>query len=253
MQFMFFFFEPLGFEDFVVHIDQNLYEPNALRSSYLTWLINYCRNSTLFYQSQYRAHSEFTWSEFCSTYEIPEYEHVSNFGLDVEWKNWKEEYLLDNHYDKYQETIQTLSVFQDETNREMELNVEIPIGLVPVKEFDRIWFNNLIKNPLQEIAELKSMNYEKYLQTSHWKKIRAAIFLINKAICQANDCNVVGESWYGGSESGLDVHHLSYENRGNERFDDLALLCRHHHKLIHSGRNENDTSVDSVDNNKTMT
>jgi hypothetical protein len=111
-----------------------------------------------------------------------------------------------------------------------------------MKDIDKIWFNGLINNPTQVIAELKSLSYERYLQTPHWRKIRAAIFLINKAICQANSCNVVGESWYGGSESGLDVHHLSYENRGNERFDDLALLCRYHHELVHSSQGEKETS-----------
>jgi hypothetical protein len=253
MQIMFFFFEPLRFEDFVNHIEQNLHETNALRDSYLSWLINYCRKSLLFYQSQYRAHKDITWSEFCSTYEIPDYESPSNLGLDIEWRSWKEECLLESHYEEYQDTIQVLSDLQDKINSEIESNIGFSIELVPEKELDRIWFNNLINNSLQEIAELRSLNYERYLQTSHWKKIRAAMFLINKATCQANDCYVVGESWYGGTESELEVHHLSYENRGNERFDDLALLCQHHHKLIHSDHGENDTSSDNVDSNKIFT
>ena len=76
------------------------------------------------------------------------------------------------------------------------------------------------------------------------------MFLINKAICQANDCNVVGESWYGGNESGLDVHHLTYENRGNERFDDLALLCRYHHELFHNDHRKIDTTFDAGGSDK---
>ncbi len=49
---------------------------------------------------------------------------------------------------------------------------------------------------------------------------------------------MVGESWYGGNESDLEIHHLDYSNRGNERFDDLAVLCKRHHELIHQNLKE---------------
>jgi hypothetical protein len=133
MQFVFFYFEPLKYEDFVNQIDQSSYKANALRSSHLAWTIEFCRKSLLFYQHQYRAHSDIVWSEFCSTYEIPAYEHPSNFGLDAEWKNWKEEYLLDSHYGKHQEVIQALTYLQDTTNREIKSNPTIPIELSATK------------------------------------------------------------------------------------------------------------------------
>ncbi len=241
MQFMFFFFEPLRFERLVEQLEQSTYAHQSLRNLYLHWLDEFCRKSILFYQNQYRAHSELSWSEFCSKYEIPDYETPSNFDLGFEWESWKEEYLLNSHYDKYRDVIQTMSDLQNITNTEIRSNLTLPNSeTILMREFDKIWFNNLINNPPQIITELKSLDYERYLQTAHWRRIRAAMFLINKAICQADECNVIGESWYGSSESGLDVHHLSYSNRGNERFDDLALLCRYHHKLTHNEQRDNE-------------
>ena len=41
-----------------------------------------------------------------------------------------------------------------------------------------------------------------------------------------------GEAWYG-DESYIHVHHLNYEHIGNERYDDLVLLCDKHHAMWH--------------------
>jgi 5-methylcytosine-specific restriction endonuclease McrA len=250
MEFMFFFFEPLQLEKSVNQIEQFSYDQNEIRNSYWLWLIDFCRKSILFYQNQHRAHKEFAWSEFCLRFGIPDYENPSNLGLEIEWEEWKEGCFLNGHYKDYQKNVQTISDLQEIANREMKSSEALPIDTIPMREFDKVWFNNLINNPPQTIAELRNLKYEKYLQTPHWKKIRAAIFLINKAVCQADDCNVVGESWYGGSESGLDVHHLSYENRGNERFEDLTLLCKQHHELSHNTRIE--TSPDGEESNNSF-
>jgi hypothetical protein len=46
-----------------------------------------------------------------------------------------------------------------------------------------------------------------------------------------------------GSRENLDVHHLTYKRRGNERPADLVALCRRCHKERHAGKR---TIVDVV-------
>jgi len=244
---MFFFFEPLKYERFIDQFGQSNPNSKDLRIAYLTWTGEFCRKSLLFYQNQYRAHSNITWVEFCRVHEIPEYEYPSNFGLEFEWEEWKNLHLLNDHYNISQDMIETMSRLEERTEDEFKPNIRFSREIIPSKEIDKIWFNGLVNNSPQLIAELRSLNYHRYLQTEHWRRIRAAMFLINRAICQANDCYVIGESWYGGSESGLDVHHQRYENLGNERYDDLTLLCRNHHADIHSAQ-KNSKTLSSEDN-----
>lgn len=237
MYFESYFFKPLSHEQFIDEMAESMdsKSPEVLLVAYYGWVINYCRKAQYFYQYQYRKHSDITWKTFCVQLHIPEYEDPSNIGFDLEWKDWKEEHQLDKHYDKYQEAIQGLSSLQKLSESELEsINIDTGEETVSYQDIDRIWFNKtVINNSTQVVEELRILPYEKYLQTPHWKKIRSAILLISKAVCRAEACSIVGESWYGGAESELDVHHLTYSNRGNERYDDLALLCRHHHELVH--------------------
>jgi len=84
------------------------------------------------------------------------------------------------------------------------------------------------------INELRRLEYRMYLQSYHWARVRAATLLIHDAICQSDECYSIGESWYYGDwESDIHVHHLNYENIGNERYQDLVLLCSRHHARWH--------------------
>lgn len=66
-------------------------------------------------------------------------------------------------------------------------------------------------------------NYDKYLQTDHWKKIR------KKALEKAdNKCQLCS------SKEILQVHHNTYENVGNEKLTDLVVLCRECHSNFHN-------------------
>jgi hypothetical protein len=44
-------------------------------------------------------------------------------------------------------------------------------------------------------------------------------------------CIVCGKLWF---LANGDLHHLTYERRGNEAFDDLMALCRKHHSALHA-------------------
>jgi len=232
MDFEYFFFKPLGLEEFIEKFNHrpDNYPLYLLKNSYVQWLIDYCRKAQIFYQFQYRKHSDFTWFAFCQTYSLPDYEHPNNLNLEIEWQDWKEEYRLNSHYDKYQEIHQNLAHLQETAQQKIDMKTSFFVEeTISDREINRIWFNQAINNSSQKVEELKKVfyeNYGKYRQTTHWKRIRAAILLINKAICQAKECNTVGESWYGGNELDVEVHHKEYANIGNERFDDLALLCR---------------------------
>lgn len=67
------------------------------------------------------------------------------------------------------------------------------------------------------------MNYKDYLRSDHWKKRRQR-FIKNTHkrcfICRAK--NVV-----------FHVHHKRYTNLGNEKHNDLRLLCEKCHNTVH--------------------
>lgn len=69
---------------------------------------------------------------------------------------------------------------------------------------------------------LRTMPYDQYLQTSHWKTLRLKKLEEVGRRCQL--CN---------SEDRLDVHHRSYEHRGEEPLNDLTVLCRPCHAKFH--------------------
>jgi len=78
---------------------------------------------------------------------------------------------------------------------------------------------------MAEVACLRKLPYDKYLQTRHWRtKVREAL---DRADHRCQLC---------GSEDRLCVHHNTYERLGCERPSDLIVLCqdchaRHHDKL----------------------
>jgi hypothetical protein len=240
MDFEYFFFKPLVLEEFMEKFNHppSNYSLDLLKNAYAQWLIDYCRKAQIFYQFQYRKHSELTWLAFCQTYSLPDYEHPNNFNLEIEWQDWKEDYRLNGHYEEYQDIHQSLAHLQESAQQKLDVKTSFFVEeTISDREIDRIWFNQVINNSPQKVEELKKVfyeNYEKYRQTTYWKRIRAAILLINKAICQAKECDRIGESWYGGNEPEVEVHHMDYVNIANERFDDLALLCRYHHGLLHN-------------------
>ena len=72
------------------------------------------------------------------------------------------------------------------------------------------------------------MEYNKYLQTEHWKKTRSLKLEI-KSACQVCDSN-----------SSLQIHHKRYKDKQEntilfkENLTDLITLCASCHRLIHS-------------------
>ena len=69
---------------------------------------------------------------------------------------------------------------------------------------------------------LKEMPYEQYLQTTHWGYMRR--LKLHEASWRCQLCN---------DEENLQVHHRTYERRGNEDPADLLVLCRECHAKFH--------------------
>lgn len=72
------------------------------------------------------------------------------------------------------------------------------------------------------------MNYQEYLNSTLWQVIR------RDALWGAgNKCSLCR------FKEELEVHHLTYKNLGNERREDLQVLCARCHNDIHYSKNKN--------------
>jgi len=75
---------------------------------------------------------------------------------------------------------------------------------------------------IKRIEELNKMPYKIYLQTFEWDETRKLAY--KRANNKCENC---------GDTKDLNVHHLTYENLGNERPEDLKVLCSRCHREIH--------------------
>ena len=66
------------------------------------------------------------------------------------------------------------------------------------------------------------MKYEQYIQSDAWRLQRQLLIAEHGAKCDL--CKRTNE---------LNVHHLNYERLGNERADDVIVLCIRCHNDIH--------------------
>ena len=65
-------------------------------------------------------------------------------------------------------------------------------------------------------------DYQKYLQSSHWRKVKAQYKKRYKYVC-----------YLCGATDILHLHHVTYERIGNENLTDLVYLCENCHSFIH--------------------
>ena len=76
----------------------------------------------------------------------------------------------------------------------------------------------------RRLQELRTMPYQDYLLTPEWQERRNFQLARSGYRCQV--CNTADEQ--------LNVHHRTYERRGNEAPSDLITLCRGCHDLFHN-------------------
>ena len=75
-----------------------------------------------------------------------------------------------------------------------------------------------------KVLKLRAMPYAEYLTTPHWRKKRRDAIRHYGEKC--NRC---------GGTDGIQVHHRSYKRRGEERMEDLEVLCEGCHENEHEG------------------
>jgi len=212
----------------------------SIQRTFKYWLKYFYYRSKRFYDSQYRRHSVILQSGFdrMTNQDCLE-EHPKDFFA----RNGLYEHMNARKY-AIQELIEQLNYIAPELRLKEQKFYSISEALlsaftefedtleIPISTFDELWFNSTVGNQKQIRDGLRKLNYSEYLKTWHWKKVRAAMLLLHNASCEHPECVSLGESWFGDEDS-LHVHHLTYKNLGNEHFDELSLLCKTHHHLVH--------------------
>ena len=79
------------------------------------------------------------------------------------------------------------------------------------------------------------MNYLEYMQSDQWRTKRK--YAIHKAGYKCDICR---------SKLCLEVHHKTYENLGNEKDEELQVLCKRCHKDLHYQKNKARASKDMI-------
>ena len=86
MDFEYFFFKPLGQEEFMEKFYNRTdnYPLDLLKITYTQWLIDYCRKAQIFYQFQYRKHSDSLGQPFAKLflYQIMNIQTISVLTLN---------------------------------------------------------------------------------------------------------------------------------------------------------------------------
>lgn len=251
--FKYFFFKPITFDVFFRSLGTryNLQSVESAKKVYNDWLILFCQKSSMFYHAQYDYHQGVVEKGFRLENKVPEDHNFSEYGLEASWDYCSRENGLTAHYYEYENQCSlienTINWARSESHippthsigeitKKFEITrSEIALRQRPVtRVINELWFNSTINNPDNIASKLRNTPYPQYLQTIHWRHVRAAMMLIHRASCQAEGHYEMFESWYFGWEPETGVHHLTYRNKGNERYCELALLCKEHHKLWHS-------------------
>lgn len=84
-----------------------------------------------------------------------------------------------------------------------------PDRVLPATSNERVW-------------ELRSMPYPEFLESPEWIETARRMKWAG-----GRQCHICHASLW------LDVHHLTYERRGEEFFSDLVVLCRRCHFSFH--------------------
>lgn len=86
-----------------------------------------------------------------------------------------------------------------------------------------------------KLKNLGYTNYKEYLKSKHWQDVKNRYYKskLPKRIDGVCVCKVCNE------KKSLSLHHRTYKNMGNERLNDLILLCQECHHIAHIIHNEN--------------
>jgi hypothetical protein len=88
---------------------------------------------------------------------------------------------------------------------------------------DNVSYEHYLASQRREIERLRSLPYSEYLKTEHWQEVRKAALKRARYRCQI--CNA--------ADATLNVHHRTYEHRGEEYAADVVVLCENCHAVFH--------------------
>ena len=236
-------FQPLNRETFYRHFQQ---EGDVVKQWYQWWVEDFNWSSCRFYRAQYDRHLHLEFYRFnrlyCLKVRYPEeLGNTPNAEANIEaWQNWAadSESLVEHRQardcliDFYSKPDSSVKVMRSSSIVQTLMEqIATDWDLTHKRQAKALWFNQVIPAPdARTLRHRQSMPYDEYLWSSHWRQVRAALMLIQKAQCvHCGDASFYGE----GRERELHAHHHHYENRGRERYEDLSLLCKQHHKLEH--------------------
>jgi hypothetical protein len=200
--------------------------------AYGYWLRKYEKRSWIFYLSQFGNHVDYAEKVGNNEYSLSRHDEEMKLSIS------QVEDLVRMFSPKQPQTVSMRDLV---ANHYEYLGALIGDHFHPrlyVRRIDELWFNTTIDRPASAKDVLRVMPYDKYLLTRHWREIRAAMLLIHGARCHSTRCFDAGEGYWEGWEVDMHVHHLTYKNRGNERYADLMLLCNRCHEAFHSGHPE---------------
>lgn len=212
---------------------------------YKEWVDNFIRRACIFSGAQFSRHREIVMATATREIGCLDADTVLEY-YEYELDGIAERMGLNQHRHAHVRYLEYLDGLHD-PNRPLLVSrkdvllkyMERLTSDVPSPDFftpmlDGYWFNKMMTPGLYgDVSELRQMPYQDYLETRHWRAVRSAMMMLNSGRCQAAH-GYLTDSWWFGSESQLNVHHLTYANRGNERFEDLLLLCNGCHEKTHA-------------------
>jgi 5-methylcytosine-specific restriction endonuclease McrA len=98
---------------------------------------------------------------------------------------------------------------------------------------DKKWQERKWRRAGLYVLGFKSYEYDKYLETEHWKTFRSAAFAEQLARLGHNCCEHCSKNEKAKSGTKLVVHHLTYERLGKEHPEDAVIICGDCHDKIH--------------------
>ena len=236
MSFEWFTFQPLPLSLFTLCIPPDCRE--RTQSFWQEWTTEYAHSCYKFYRQQLEDHWYALARDFCRSRGLNP-DCPTDYVQDYEWvDDWRDVLDRDLAYSAHKEAFESWKARQQRPAEPLNFLWQA------ARTNDRAlfeqwadtrsaanekWFSfNIPPQPSALVADLKRLSSSDYVRTSYWKRVRAALILINEGMCE--QCR---ESFMSDLPD-LWVRRLQY-NSGEERYSDLKLLCKVHH-LQSTGR-----------------
>lgn len=213
------------------------YKSDEEKLGRIVWDEWFTRKSHLFYGDQLHQHRNRLTDEFMRRNKISEIEDsemMDKFNDFLDMQGYSEheaktrEWQGNNCALPSDIIYSSMDFWEDGDMAARSLSGRSLLKLVPA------WFNSVIEKTTKQEQKESNLTYPEYLNTRHWHKVRAATILVFGANCIGKPCewNRGEGMWYAYSHH-RQVHHLSYYNKGGERFGDVCVLCADCHTKLH--------------------